>query len=722
MNNHSYYTDREPLLFARIQQGHFPKLNSQLMPQEVGLSKEQVRNILAAAIITRLTDDKTRALTPYRLTSYTIGSSGHENLAAFAAALDVKKTISFCHYRDAAYFSYMGLNHPECDPIQALMYSYTCSTQDPISGGRHKVLGHPKLNIIPVTSTIASQLPRALGTALSIPWAKVLNIQHNFPDDAIVVCGFGDASINHSTAQGTFNATRWIHQAHGIPLPIIFVCGDNQWGISVYTPADWVEETMSNRGLHYIQANGLHFPEVYQRALEAKAFANKKQPVFFHFKCIRLYGHAGPDYELQYRTPEAIEIDQRDHDPLLHTINIAIQSGLFTLQDITNMYQEIKEKINEATKRAIQTSKLGSANEIKAPIIPSIKSAQKRKIEKFEIPNKPLTLAQSLNLVFDETLSQYPEMVFFGEDIGQKGGNYGITLNLQKKYSRRRIFDTLLDEQTILGLANGMALNNILPIPEISFIAYLHNAIDQLRGEAATLSFFSNGQYTNPMIIRIPGLGYQRGFGGHYHNENTFAAIRDIPGVIICCPSNASDAPPLFRQCLKLALEEQRIVIFLEPIALYHTKDLHCENNEIIQTDEIGIYDNGKELIIITYGNGLYHSLRAAKILKEKYNKHITIIDLRWLKPIPENILLKTIQSFSKILIVDECRKTASLSEELFTRLSEEMQNKQIYRHNAEDSFIPLGPAWEYLLPSTESIVQYCSNILNFKIKPTIKK
>src|SRR3990167_9995582 len=215
MNNHSYYTDREPLLFARIQQGHFPKLNSQLMPQEVGLSKEQVRNILAAAIITRLTDDKTRALTPYRLTSYTIGSSGHENLAAFAAALDVKKTISFCHYRDAAYFSYMGLNHPECDPIQALMYSYTCSTQDPISGGRHKVLGHPKLNIIPVTSTIASQLPRALGTALSIPWAKVLNIQHNFPDDAIVVCGFGDASINHSTAQGTFNATRWIHQAHG---------------------------------------------------------------------------------------------------------------------------------------------------------------------------------------------------------------------------------------------------------------------------------------------------------------------------------------------------------------------------------------------------------------------------------------------------------------------------------------------------------------------------
>lgn len=716
------FTEREPALFERIKQGDFPKLKSNLMPQDVGMNKEQVKNIVLAALITRLTDDKTRALIPKKMTSYTIGSSGHENMAAFAAAFNSDKTIAFLHYRDAGYFSYMGLTHPNCDPIQDLMYSYTCSTHDPISGGRHKVLGHPNLNIIPGTSTIASQLPRALGTALSIPWAKSLGIEAKFPDDAIVLCGFGDASVNHSTAQGSFNAARWIHEGNGIPLPLIYVCGDNQIGISVPTPKNWVQKTMKERGFHYLNADGLHFPDVYQHAQQAKSFAQKKQPVFFHFECIRLYGHAGPDYEPQYRDPESIETDQRDNDPLFHTLNIAIQSGFFTHQDIIELYKEVKEKINQCTKRAITTKKLANIKEITSPIVPSIKKSIKKplnKNSKLEIPDKPLTLAQSLNLVFDEIMETYPEVVFFGEDVGKKGGNYGVTINLQKKHSRKHIFDTLLDEQTILGLANGMALNNILPVPEISFIAYLHNAIDQLRGEAATLSFFSNGQYTNPMIIRIPSLGYQRGFGGHYHNENTFATIRDIPGVIICCPSNALDAPKLFRKCVKLALEEQRIVVFLEPIALYHSKEWlfpYPKKGEINE-DEIGIYGNGKDLVIITYGNGFFHSIQAANILKEKYNVNISVIDLRWLKPLPEKTLLKAIEPFSQILIIDECRKTASLSEELMTLLLEKTHGKTLKRHCAEDSFIPLGPAWQHLLPSTESITHQCCDVLQIKSK-----
>ena len=115
----------------------------------------------------------------------------------------------------------------------------------------------------------------------------------------------------------------------------------------------------------------------------------------------------------------------------------------------------------------------------------------------------------------------------FGEDVARKGGVYGVTRGLQKRAGRQRVFDSLLDEQSILGLALGAGVSGLVPIPEIQYLAYLHNAEDQLRGEAASLRFFSNGQYTNPLVVRIAGYGYQKGFGGHFHNDNGVAGLGD---------------------------------------------------------------------------------------------------------------------------------------------------------------------------------------------------
>ena len=111
-------------------------------------------------------------------------------------------------------------------------------------------------------------------------------------------------------------------------------------------------------------------------------------------------------------------------------------------------------------------------------------------------------------------------------------------------------------------------------MPEIQYLAYLHNAADQIRGEAATLSFFSQGQYRNPMVVRIAGLAYQRGFGGHFHNDNALASLRDIPGLVIACPARPDDAAAMLRTCLAAAEADGRVCVFLEPIALYHTRDL----------------------------------------------------------------------------------------------------------------------------------------------------
>ena len=188
---------------------------------------------------------------------------------------------------------------------------------------------------------------------------------------------------------------------------------------------------------------------------------------------------------------------------------------------------------------------------------------------------KPVTLAKSLNFALADLMLRYPNVAVFGEDVARKGGVYGVTQGLQAKFGAARVFDTLLDEQTILGLAIGAGHNGFVPIPEIQFLAYLHNAEDQLRGEAATLSFFSNRQYRNPMVVRIAGLPYQKGFGGHFHNDNSLAVLTDIPGLIVACPSNAADAPAMLRECVRMAHEDGRVIVLVEPIALYHTTDLH---------------------------------------------------------------------------------------------------------------------------------------------------
>jgi 2-oxoisovalerate dehydrogenase E1 component len=127
------------------------------------------------------------------------------------------------------------------------------------------------------------------------------------------------------------------------------------------------------------------------------------------------------------------------------------------------------------------------------------------------------------------------------------------------------VFDTLLDETTILGLAQGLGLMGFLPVPEIQYLAYVHNALDQLRGEAASLSFFSSGQFTNPMVVRIAGLAYQKGFGGHFHNDNAIGALRDIPGLALAVPARGDDAARMLRGAVALAKAHGRVVASSSP-------------------------------------------------------------------------------------------------------------------------------------------------------------
>ena len=163
------------------------------------------------------------------------------------------------------------------------------------------------------------------------------------------------------------------------------------------------------------------------------------------------------------------------------------------------------------------------------------------------------TLAGNLNAALADELARRPEVVLFGEDVGRKGGVYNVTNGLQHRFGAGRVFDTLLDETSILGIAQGAAHIGLLPVPEIQYLAYIHNALDQIRGEAASLQFFSSGQFRNPMVVRLPGLAYQKGFGGHFHNDNSVGALRDIPGLVVAVPARGDDAARMLRGAIAMA-------------------------------------------------------------------------------------------------------------------------------------------------------------------------
>lgn len=644
-------------------------------------------------------------------TFYSIGSSGHEVMASVAAAARADD-MAFLHYRDANFCIQRRRHVPGASALYDMLLSFVASREDPVSGGRHKVLGGLDIFVPPQTSTIASHLPKAMGMAHAVGVSKALNHKGVVPNDSVVLCSFGDASANHSTAQGAVNAAAWAAY-QGSPMPIVYICEDNGVGISVDTPKGWIAGSYKNRpGLDYIYADGRDPAGAYETISGAiKHCRQSRRPVFLHLSTVRLMGHAGADIETAYRNLPQIEALEAT-DPLItmaaHLINSGHDAG-----DLILKYESMRARIARVSERAFKAPKLSGYDAIAAPIT-APKAYHRTPMPAVKLPKAKtgkLTLAAAINQALMDAMSTYPQALIFGEDVGKKGGVYGVTKGVQKQFGARRVFDTLLDEQTILGMAIGVGHQDFLPIAEIQFLAYLHNALDQIRGEASTLSFFSNGQFTNPMVIRIAGLAYQRGFGGHFHNDNSITALRDIPGVITVCPSNAADAPAMLREAMRLAHVERRIVIFMEPIALYQAADIlegdsawtaEFDRKTEIKLGDVGQQGSGKDLAILTYGNGYYLSHQASKDIKAKHR----IIDMRWLSPLPMDAVLSAVKGCKKILIVDECRETGSLSEELMSKLYEAGVNANIARHCAGDSFIALGTAAYDTLPSAETIAK----------------
>jgi 2-oxoisovalerate dehydrogenase E1 component len=648
---------------------------------------------------------------------YTIGSSGHEGNAAVAAALR-HTDPALLHYRSGGFFLARAQQVGGRDAVRDVLLGIVAATEEPISGGRHKVFGRHDLNIIPQTSTIASHLPRSVGVAFSIARARRLGVACPWPEDAVTVCSFGDASANHSTAVGAINAT--LHAAYqGLPMPLLFVCEDNGIGISVKTPPGWIAQSYGRRdGLEYFAVDGTDVAATFDAASAAVAWVrNHRRPAFLHLNVVRLLGHAGSDFEPAYRRPDEIAGDFA-RDPLVRTAKLLIDGGHLSVAEVLERYEATRAEVIELAQEVSELAQLDSSAAVVAPLHETLDEAIAASAQSMPLvephDDSPLTVALAVNRALQEILQRHPEALIFGEDVARKGGVYGVTRGLLNKTNSARVFNTLLDEQSILGLALGAGVSGLLPIPEIQYLAYIHNALDQIRGEGATLQFFSNRQYRNPMVVRVAGYGYQKGFGGHFHNDNSIAALRDIPGVVIASPARPDDAAAMMHACVAAAKAAGIVCIFVEPIALYHTRDLHDDGDDgwvatypsadaVAPIGRARVYGDGKDLTIVTFGNGLRMSLRVARRL-ERSDIAVRVVDLRWLAPLPVDDVLREASVTGKVLIVDETRETGGVGEGVLAALNARGFSGAVDRVASVDSFIPLGDAALQVLLSEETI------------------
>lgn len=712
---------------------------TRLQPQDLlrpgsGLTAHRALELFEDQVTSRQLDVAARELKKTNRSFYTISSAGHEDNAVLGAQLRITDP-AFPHYRSGGFMMARARQLPGSTPAFDALLGIVASREDPIAQGRHKVWGSRSLWVPPQTSTIASHLPKAVGMAFSLARARRLGLAAELPPDALVVCSFGDATTNHATALAAFNTARYGARI-GLPMPILFVCEDNQTGISVPTPEGWIAETFSNQPhLHYRLAAG-EIDEVWDAVAEAiHVVRAAREPLFLHLETVRLWGHAGSDAEQMYRSVDEIAATERQ-DPLLRNARRLIETGAATPEDLRALVADVRERVAAAAEEATLRPPLTTTAEVTAPLAPYhptrvlaraaepvLDDAARRESFGGTLPEegtKPnaRTLAGHINAALSDELARRPELIVFGEDVARKGGVYNLTHDLQKRFGAGRVFDTLLDETSILGIAQGAAHAGLLPIPEIQYLAYLHNAIDQIRGEAATLQFFSGGQFRNPMVVRLPGLAYQKGFGGHFHNDNSIGALRDIPGLVLAVPARGDDAARMLRGAIAMSLEDGRVVVFLEPIALYHERDLHTDDDggwltayppppACLLPGEVGVYGaDATDLLIVSYANGLRLSLQAQAILEREHGIRARVLDLRWLAPLPFKAVRAHAGECGRVLVVDECRATGGgVADALIADLAERAYAGRLASVRAVDSFVPLGTASAAVLVGLDQVL-----------------
>ncbi len=274
---------------------------------------------------------------------------------------------------------------------------------------------------------------------------------------------------------------------------------------------------------------------------------------------------------------------------------------------------------------------------------------------------------EALNNALDLALKGNKDIVIYGEDVGHEGGVFRATKGLQEKYGQERVWDAPIAEATISGTAIGAAVAGLRPIVELQFMGFSYASLQQIICHAARMRNRSRGRFVAPIIVRIPMGGGIKAL--EHHSEATEVLFAHTPGLKVVIAATPYDMKGL----MLAATKQNDPVIFLESKKIYRAfKQEVPENEYVVEIGKANIIKEGSDLTIVTYGAQVHDSLKAIDTLIETNPKiDIELIDLRTIKPLDMETIVKSLKKTGRLLVVHEAVKSFSVSSEIITRVNE---------------------------------------------------
>lgn len=323
-------------------------------------------------------------------------------------------------------------------------------------------------------------------------------------------------------------------------------------------------------------------------------------------------------------------------------------------------------------------------------------------------------MIEAIQQAHDLAMGTDKRVVVMGQDVGYFGGVFRCTSGLQKKYGRTRCFDTPISEVGIVGAAVGMAAYGLRPCVEIQFADYVYPAYDQIVSEAARLRYRSAGDFSCPMVIRMPTGGGI--YGGQTHSQSPEALFTHVSGLKTVIPSTPADAKGL----LLAAMEDPDPVIFLEPKRLYNGPfDGHHERPIVswknhdagevpdgyytIPLGQAAVRREGSAMTIVTYGTMVHVSMSAA----EEAGIDAEVIDLRSLMPLDKPAIMQSVRKTGRCLVVHEATLTSGFGAELTALIQKDCfyhLEAPVERVAGWDTPYPHAAEWEYF-PGPQRVI-----------------
>ena len=602
-------------------------------------------------------------------------SRGHEAIQ-LATAFNLSD-IDFVspYYRDESIMLGLGF-----EPAQLMMQLLAKGT-DIFTGGR-EYYNHPnfrgpgKPTIIHQSSATGMQAIPTTGIAQGLKFLKSIEsplLRKNENGELpVVVCSLGDASVTEGEVSEAFQFAA-LHQ-----LPIIFLVQDNDWGISVTSK----ESRTSNayrfikgfKGIKRISVNGSDFEESYLTMKKVIEKVRSKQiPYLVHAK-VPLLGHHTSGVRKEFYRHEEEYAMQLTFDPF-PLLKIALNVRGIADDILKPIEEEAKSKISIAFAEAVASPEPDPSTV--AQHVFAAPAITHEKGERSPAGNQKVIMVDAALFAIREIMEDYPEAVLYGQDVGRRlGGVFRETATIGEQFGDHRVFNTAIQEAYIIGSTVGMSAVGAKPIVEVQFADYIYPGFNQLVTEISKSCYLSCGKFPIQTLIRVPTGAY--GGGGPYHSGSIETTLLSIKGIKVVYPSNAADMKGL----MKAAFLDPNPVVMLEHKGLYWSKVpgtdeaktiepsrdyvIPLGKGKIVQEASKELIDDGDSCVIITYGMGVYWSLEAAKA----YGGRITIVDLRSLHPLDEELIYSQVKLHGKCIVLTEEQKSNSFAEALAGKIS----------------------------------------------------